>query len=173
MNLADVECYICGKKGHMARTCPDDSQARREERKWDTPQRGRGCGRGQGRDHVKKADEERVAEPTSFCFFNAIDCSTQGGNKKGLMVDCGTTTHMINDATKFKTSDKSFRPEDHMIELADGTKVSGMAKMRGDAEVYLLDSKGRRVRTMLRRALYIPSFPQNIFFSQSSDSKWS
>lgn len=87
----------------------------------------------------------------------------QGENKKGLMVDCSATSHIINDATKFKTVDKSFRPEDHMIELADGTKVSGMAKMRGDAEVYLLDSEVGRVRTRLKQALYIPSFPQNIF----------
>ena len=51
MNLADVECYTCGKKGHMARTCPDEYQARRDERKWDTPQRGKGRGRGRGHDH--------------------------------------------------------------------------------------------------------------------------
>ncbi|XP_067106269.1 uncharacterized protein [Osmerus mordax] len=162
MDLADIECYTCGKKGHMARTCPDGYQVRREERKWGTPQRGRGPSRGRGRDHVKKADGETEAEPTSFCF-RMSDCPTQRGNKKGLMVDCGATTHMINDATKFKTVDKSFRPEDHMIELADGSKVSGMAKMRGDAEVYLLDSEGQQVKTRLKQALYIPSFPQNIF----------
>ena len=78
-------------------------------------------------------------------------------------VDCGATTHMINDATKFKAVDKSFRPEDHMVKLADGSKVSGMAKMRRDAEVYLLDREGRQVKTRLRQALYIPTFPQNIF----------
>ena len=155
----------------MARTCPDEYQVRREERKWDTPQRGRGRSRGRGRDHVKKADGETEAEPTSLCFFRMSDCPTQRGNKKGLMVDCGATTHMINDATKFKTVDESFRPEDHMIELADGSKVSGLVKMRGDAEVYLLDSEGRQVKTRLKQALYIPSFPQNILFSQSSDSQ--
>ena len=73
------------------------------------------------------------------------------------MVDCGATTHMINDPNKFMTVDESFQPEGHT------TKVSGMAKMRGDAEVCLLDSEGRQVRTRLKQALYIPSFPQNIF----------
>lgn len=166
MDLTDIECYTCGKKGHMARTCPDGSQTRRDDRKWDTPQRGKG--RGRGRDHVKKADGETEAEPTSFCFFKMSDCRIQRGNKKGLMVDCGATSHMINDATKFITVDKSFRPEDHMIELADGTKVSRMAKMRGEDKVYLLDSEGRQVKTRLKQALYIPSFPQNIFSVKSA-----
>ncbi|XP_060795255.1 uncharacterized protein LOC132897961 [Neoarius graeffei] len=163
MDLADVECYTCSKKGHMARACPDNTQQRREDRKWDTPRRGRGRGRGRVRDYVTKADGEAEEESTTFCFFQISDCPIQQGNKKGLMVDCGATSHMINDATKFKTVDKSIRPEDHKLELADGTKVSGVAKIRGDAEIYLLDSEGRRVRTRLKQALYIPSFPQNIF----------
>lgn len=112
---------------------------------------------------MKKAVGEMETEPISFCFFRMSDYPTQRGNKKGLMVDCGATTHMINDATKFKTVDKSFKPGNHMIELADGSKARGRAKMRGDAEVCLLDSKGRRMKTRLKQALYIPSFPQNIF----------
>lgn len=111
---------------------------------------------------MKKADGE-TRQNLHLSFFRMSDCPTQRGNKKGLMVDCGASAHMINDATKFKTVDKSFKPEDHMIELADGSKVSGMAKMRGDAEVYLLDSKGRHVKTRPKQALYMPSFPQNIF----------
>lgn len=69
MDLANVEYYACGKKEHLARTCPDKYQTRREERKRDTPQRGRGRSRGRGPDHVKKADGETETEPTSFCVF--------------------------------------------------------------------------------------------------------
>lgn len=57
------------------------------------------------------------------------------------MVYCGAKTHIINDATQFKTVDKSFKPKNHVIKLADRSKVSGMEKMRGDTEVYLLDSQ--------------------------------
>lgn len=108
-------------------------------------------------------DGETEEESTTFCFFQISDCPIQLGNKKGIMVDCGATSHMINDAKKFKMVDKSFRPKDHRVELADGTKVSGMAEMRGDAEIYLLDTEGWRVRMILKQALYIQLFPQNIF----------
>lgn len=158
VDMATIECYTCGKKGHMARTCLADPQLKREEQNWGTPQRGRGRGRGRGRDYMNKAEEEA----TSFCFFKMSDCPMQQ-EKKSLLVDCGATTHMINDATKFKTVDKNFKPENHVIELADGTKVKGMAKMRGDAEIYILDSEGRQVKTRLKQALFVPSFPQNIF----------
>lgn len=71
-----------------------------------------------GLDHMKKADRETEADHTFFCFRMS---PTQRGNMKGLMVDCGTIAHMINNATKCKTVDKSFRPEDYMIKLADGS----------------------------------------------------
>lgn len=47
--------------------------------------------------------------------------------------------------------------------MADGTRESGVALKRGDAEVSLVNSEGKRVKTMLKKALYIPSYPQDIF----------
>ncbi|KAJ8414685.1 hypothetical protein AAFF_G00038870 [Aldrovandia affinis] len=82
---------------------------------------------------------------------------------KGLMVDTGATLHIITDIAKFKKFDDRFQAEIHCVELADGTRSNGIAERRGDAEVSLIDSRGRRHNMTLRRALYIPSYPQDIF----------
>ncbi len=58
------------------------------------------------------------------------------------MVDTGATSHIITDLEKFKWFDDEFQPEKHYIELADGTRASGVALRRGDAEVYMIDSSG-------------------------------
>lgn len=84
------------------------------------------------------------------------------------MVDCGATSHIVTDIAKFKRFDDDFQARTHCMELADGTKCKGVAECRGDAEVFLMDSRGRHLKTMLRRALYIPSYPQDIFSVQAA-----
>lgn len=78
------------------------------------------------------------------------------------MVDCGATSHIITEKNKFTRFDKSFDPNKHYMELADGFKWNNVALRRGDAEVLLLDKDGRPVTINLRRALFIPTYPQNI-----------
>ena len=56
------------------------------------------------------------------------------------------------------------------MELADGSRCTGVAKNRGDVEVWLLDSRGRLFRTTLRSALYIPTYPQDIFSVEAATS---
>ena len=73
------------------------------------------------------------------------------------MVDTGATSHIITDIAKFKKFDDRFQAETHCVELADGTRSNGVAERRGDTEVCLIDSRGRRLNTTLRWALYIPS----------------
>ena len=171
MNLADVECYTCGKKGHLARTCHDGFQARREERKWDRPQRGRGRGRGRDREYVKKADGETEAEPTSFCFFQISDCPTQRGDKKGLMVDCGATTHIINDPNKFMTVDESFRLEGHTIELADVNQVERDGEDEGRRRSLLTGQRGTTSENEAQASTLHPIFSSEHLFSESSHSQ--
>lgn len=79
------------------------------------------------------------------------------------MVDCGATSHIVTDLAKFKCFNGEFKAESHCVELADGTRCSGVAERRGDAVVCLTDSTGRQLRTTLKDALYIPSYPQDIF----------
>ena len=65
---------------------------------------------------------------------------------KGIMVDGGATSHIVNDIGKFKSFDDTFQPESHSRELADGTKCSGIAQRRGTAMIDLLDSAGQQNR---------------------------
>lgn len=87
----------------------------------------------------------------------------RGVKEKGLMVDTGATSHIITDIVKFKKFDQSFQPATHCVELADGTRSNRIAECRGDAEVCLIDSRGRCHNATLRQALYIPSYQQDIF----------
>ena len=41
---------------------------------------------------------------------------------------------------------------------------------RGDAEVFLKDTNGKCVKTVLKNALYIPSYPQDIFSVKAAKS---
>ena len=47
---------------------------------------------------------------------------------KGIMVDGGATSYIVNDMGKFKNFDDTFHSETHSVELADGTKCSGIAQ---------------------------------------------
>ena len=79
------------------------------------------------------------------------------------MVDTGATSHIITNIDKFKRFDETFQPKDHFVELADRTRTSGVALKTGEAEVCLQDTEGRRVTATLKDALYIPSYPQDIY----------
>ena len=44
-----------------------------------------------------------------------------------LLVDTGATSHIVNDEELFINIDKSYVPENHYIELADGSKTNSVA----------------------------------------------
>ena len=44
---------------------------------------------------------------------------------KRIIVDKGGTSHIIKDIERFKYFDDSFQPDNHFIELVDGTKTNG------------------------------------------------
>ena len=86
-----------------------------------------------------------------------------GVDVRGLMVDCGATSHIVTDLARFKRFYDRFQAKTHCVELTNGTRCVGVAECRGEAEVCLKDRKGRHLNATLKQALYIPSFAQDIF----------
>ena len=84
------------------------------------------------------------------------------------MVDCGATEHVINDKTKFINFDQNFDPQSHFIELVDGSRINNLVLKRGDACIHLQDINGHICKCILKNALYIPTFKQNIFSVQAA-----
>lgn len=162
----DIVCYKCGTKGHKARTCQRKQWCNRCK---STTHRDATCRRRKQRDNARKVSEETGDKEY---VFQASDTEMwrHDDQRRGLMVDAGATTHIITDIAKFQRMDSSFQAGTHCVELADGTRCSGVAKQRGDAEVCLVDSRGRRLKTMLRNALYIPTYPQDIFSVKAATS---
>ena len=94
---------------------------------------------------------------------SAIKTSDDNSYSNSLLVDSGASSHICNDESKFKNIDSSFKPQNHCIELADGTKTSNLALKRGDVEVNFKDVNGNVVNGVLKDTLFIPSFPVDIF----------
>ena len=78
-----------------------------------------------------------------------------------MLVDCGATTHILNDMSKFSKFDHTFSPEKRTIELIYVDRIS-VAEARGDATVKI---DGDSIDVILKDALSVASFPQNIVFS--------
>ncbi|XDV35982.1 hypothetical protein PO909_005836 [Leuciscus waleckii] len=169
-----LTCFNCGQKGHKAVECTSATSEHREQRQWchlckSSTHKDVNCRR-RKRDNVKRVVDE---EDHTFAFkVGQVDAVLVSGVKeKGLMVDTGATSHIIRDITQFTDFDKSFEPHKHILELADGEKTSGIALRKGTAKVRLRDNKGRVVETMLMGALYVPSFPQDIFSVKAAMSQ--
>lgn len=162
-------------KGHIACTC--------QRKLWcnhcrSTAHRDAACRRRRRRDNAKKVTEEatRTTDDQGKYAFQVSDAeadfqpSRGDVDVRGLMADCGATSHIVADLAKFKRFDNEFQAETHCFELADGTRCKGVAERHGDAEVCLMDSRGWHLKTLLKQALYIPSYPLDIFSVKAATS---
>ena len=111
------------------------------------------------RDTIQAAAEEE----DNLFVFKINDRPQRTVESKRIMVDTGATSHIIKDIERFKNFDNSFQPDNHFIELADGTKTNGVALKRGDAEICLVNANGNKESVTLKGALFILSYPQDIF----------
>jgi len=174
-----ITCYRCGQlTNHIARNCPNKpkyklwcSYCRNSTHTDNTCRRKPKVGKDKVSRTVDNADEPNEQEP-SFAFkSNAYIGDVNNVQPNMLLVDCGATAHIITDESKFTNFDESFKPEKHYTELANGTRSNNIALKRGDVNLTVMDVNGRRVDTSLKNALYIPSYPQDIFSVQAATEK--
>ena len=92
------------------------------------------------------------------------------GKPNTLLVDCGETAHIITDVSKFTKFDDTFKPHKHFIELANGTRANNVALKR-DVNITIVDSTGTPFKATLQNALFIPSYPQDIFSVQAATER--
>ena len=160
------KCFKCGIKGHKSSECRVKSQ------KW--------CGQCRSKSHDTKEcwgkkDTAKTAalapvnmnsehfETHNFAFKVEDDTNNcKGKNLPNLLVGTGATSHIVNDQSKFVDFDPKFDASTHSIELADGSKAN-VVLGKGNAMMKLYDVNGNLQDVMLKNALYIPSYKQNIF----------
>ena len=172
----DVICYKCGTRGHRSTRCRAKtwcSHCKTDTHKDATCRRNRDKDKQDGASRISEEDGGGGADYAFKLRDGGTGVQSQPARciqERGLMVDTGATSHIITDITKFKNFDSAFRPETHSVELADGTKCTGVAQRRGEAEVSLVDHNGQRRTATLREALFIPSYPQEIFSVKAATS---
>lgn len=88
------------------------------------------CKRRRRQDATWRAAEEVTDEYVFLVTDGAagFQPSSQGVCLRGLMVDCGATSHIVTDIAKFRRFDDEFKAGTHCIELADGTRCKGVAE---------------------------------------------
>ena len=176
-----TQCYRCQKFGHIARFCENKPKLWcsfcRKSSHTDSTCRSKNRVNKTGKDkvHVVHTSEEQQLDEHLFVFANNA-CNGDNVDKScvrpnSLLVDCGATTHIVTDKSRFISFDESFRPDKHYIELANGTKSNNVAFARGDVSVAIRHLDGRYFNVLLTNALYIPSYPQNIFSVQAATTK--
>ena len=88
-----------------------------------------------------------------------------------FLVDCGATTHIVNKDENFIQVDPSFKPEEHFMEPADGTRANNVAKKKGTVTISLPTINGHVAQAKLENILFIPTYPPCIFSVQTARKK--
>ena len=118
-----------------------------------------------------KDDYENLGHNSDSFAFKASTSLTRPFMRDALLVDSGATTHIVTDKSKFIEFDGNFKPVDHVIELADGSRTRCVAQGRGDASVKLYDVNGNLHDVVMKNVLYVPSYNSDIFSVQSATDK--
>lgn len=117
------------------------------------------------KDDAKQSPGKQQDYDEPFIFKISKELLLDNIKENGLM-DCGATSHIVTEESKFT---RFVNPQQHCMKLAD--RENNMALKQGDAEVMLQDQKGRNVTVTLKRALFIPSYPQSVLSATAEGAK--
>jgi len=71
-----------------------------------------------------------------------------------VLLTCGATAHIITDESKFIKFDNTFKPDKHLIELANGTPSNNVTLKRGNVNITIR----RRLYTKISRDKHHPLY---------------
>ena len=173
-------CFECGKFGHKAVDCWNKEKNKEKKTgKWCDNCKSKTrftkyCRKLKNTTKAAAVDTTEVkieGNEHQYAFTFVDNIASMFTKGEHLLVDCGATSHIINDRSKFVSFDESFKAENHFIELADGSKANGVVLGRGNACVKLYDVCGKSHNVVLENALYVPTFKQDIFSVQAAAEK--
>ena len=146
----NLTCYACGQRGHKAQNCDD----KMKNRLWcnfckTTTHTDKSCRRKPRESVVKHMNSDGDNFDSQSFAFKVDAFNDDVSQANALLVDCGATTHVVTDASKFDCFDKQFNAEKHFIELADGTKSNNVAQKKGTVKMTLNTSEGKSVDAVL------------------------
>ncbi|XP_035993961.1 uncharacterized protein LOC118563431 [Fundulus heteroclitus] len=165
------ECFICEKMGHKAKDC------RNKEKK--TQRRGTNAQYSNkvaavtdtGQRTVRVKDKHKTTNEEETFVLRVSEWQPHNTQQQGLLVDSGASAHIMTDESAFIKFDETFQPKNHIMQLADGTRITGSVLRKGDAQIKLTDCDGKVVSVKLTDALLIPGYPQNILSVDAATSK--
>ena len=181
-----ITCFKCGKPGHKSFECRNkgNSSQNNSNVKYNRYKNSRWCTNCNAASHDTKYCRKNTAKVVSqncerdgnndhsFAFKTVV------ANKENyqcleklnecMLVDCGATSHIICDESKFSSFDQNFDSSSHFIELADNSRSNNVVKGKGVAKMHIYDSNGDKCDFILNNALYVPSYKQNIFSVQAA-----
>ncbi|ESN99443.1 hypothetical protein HELRODRAFT_162992 [Helobdella robusta] len=100
---------------------------------------------------AKSVLDNQQEEKQSYLFFKASESQSIGCNNR--LVDCGLTTHIVTDKSKFVHQGTNFKSTSRCIELEDGSGSTGIVKGRGTAKVAIHSSDGKTRDVYLENTL--------------------
>ena len=163
-------CFTCKRRGHRSRECRSNANRRWCDICKNATHDTKFCRK--LKDSAKFVYESSAQDNDTKHFFAfKVTNVSEKTPDFSLLVDCGATTHIINDESKFIQFDDNFDPSCHIIELADGRRLNDSARKRGNACVELSDVHNNVHKCILYNALYVPSFSQNIFSVQAATDR--